>query len=88
VIGRLPLPTIRSDPTGLRMCGIAAVFAYGDASPPVDMAVLNAVRDSMSARGPDAFGSWASVRWKSRSRAPASLDPGPHGSRRSAHGHC
>ncbi|MEZ5668446.1 MAG: asparagine synthase (glutamine-hydrolyzing) [Alphaproteobacteria bacterium] len=39
------------------MCGINLIFAYGNA-PPVDRAELLAVRDAMTARGPDGAGEW------------------------------
>lgn len=40
------------------MCGIAGIFAYGSSAPPVDAEELDACRDHMAARGPDAFASW------------------------------
>lgn len=40
------------------MCGIAALFAYGMGSAPVDLAELAQIRDSMAARGPDGQGLW------------------------------
>ena len=42
------------------MCGIAGIFAYGAEAPPVDQAELLAIRDSMTARGPDGAGLWLS----------------------------
>ena len=42
------------------MCGIAAIFAYRDGTPPVDEAELLAVREQMVARGPDGGGQWIS----------------------------
>lgn len=42
------------------MCGIAAVFAFGDAASPVDAAELTAIRDAMTRRGPDGAGQWLS----------------------------
>lgn len=42
------------------MCGIAAIFAYSNAAPPVDRAELLRIRDRMSARGPDGCGVWSS----------------------------
>ncbi len=42
------------------MCGIAAIFAYAAAAPPVDGAELVTMRDSMRARGPDGAGLWMS----------------------------
>ena len=38
------------------MCGIAAIFAYGEAAPPVDAAELLRIRDQMTKRGPDGSG--------------------------------
>lgn len=40
------------------MCGIAAIFAYHGAAPPVDAKELVRIRDAMKARGPDAAGLW------------------------------
>lgn len=40
------------------MCGLNAIFAYTAGAPPVDMAELVAVRDSMAVRGPDGAGDW------------------------------
>ena len=42
------------------MCGIAAIFAYRDGTPPVDEAELLAMREQMVARGPDGGGQWIS----------------------------
>jgi asparagine synthase (glutamine-hydrolysing) len=42
------------------MCGLAAIFAYAAAAPPVDEAELVTIRDSMRARGPDGAGLWMS----------------------------
>jgi asparagine synthase (glutamine-hydrolysing) len=42
------------------MCGIAGIFAYHYAAPPVDRDELRAVRDHMAARGPDGQGEWFS----------------------------
>jgi asparagine synthase (glutamine-hydrolysing) len=42
------------------MCGIAAIFAYGQAAPPVDADELFAMREQMFARGPDGGGHWIS----------------------------
>ncbi|MEX2449233.1 MAG: asparagine synthase (glutamine-hydrolyzing) [Rhodospirillales bacterium] len=42
------------------MCGLAALFAYADAAPPVARAELSAIRDAMRARGPDGEGLWIS----------------------------
>ncbi|HEX6979639.1 MAG TPA: asparagine synthase (glutamine-hydrolyzing) [Alphaproteobacteria bacterium] len=43
------------------MCGIAALFAYGDSAAPVELAELRAIRDRMAARGPDGAGEWRSA---------------------------
>ncbi|MSO85365.1 MAG: asparagine synthase (glutamine-hydrolyzing) [Rhodospirillales bacterium] len=40
------------------MCGIASIFAYGPAAPPVAEAELLAASAAMSARGPDGAGLW------------------------------
>jgi asparagine synthase (glutamine-hydrolysing) len=42
------------------MCGIAGIFAYHYAAPPVERDELRAVRDHMAARGPDGEGEWFS----------------------------
>jgi asparagine synthase (glutamine-hydrolysing) len=42
------------------MCGIAALFAYGSAAPPVDGFEIAAITERMRARGPDAGGTWIS----------------------------
>src|SRR3954471_11279716 len=42
------------------MCGIAAVFAYGDSAPAVDAAEIEAITERMRARGRDAGGTWIS----------------------------
>jgi asparagine synthase (glutamine-hydrolysing) len=42
------------------MCGIAGIFAYHYAAPPVERDDLRAVRDHMAARGPDGQGEWFS----------------------------
>ena len=42
------------------MCGIAGIFAYGDAAPPVDEAELLRIREHMAKRGPDGAGLWLS----------------------------
>src|SRR4051794_15493197 len=39
------------------MCGIAAVFAYGEASP-VDREEVRRMRNAMISRGPDGEGEW------------------------------
>jgi len=40
------------------MCGIAAVFAYGDGAPAVDRAEVERMTERMRPRGPDAGGTW------------------------------
>jgi len=40
------------------MCGIAGIFTYRPELPPVDPAELQAINDSMRARGPDGEGLW------------------------------
>ena len=42
------------------MCGIVAIFAYGDGAPTVDSEELLKIRDAMLARGPDGEGLWLS----------------------------
>ena len=42
------------------MCGIAAIFAYGDNTPPVDQVELLRIREAMAKRGPDGSGLWIS----------------------------
>lgn len=42
------------------MCGIATIFAYSSAAPPVDMEELLRIRDRMVSRGPDGSGEWLS----------------------------
>jgi asparagine synthase (glutamine-hydrolysing) len=42
------------------MCGIAGIFAYHHTARPVDREELRAIRDHMSARGPDGMGEWYS----------------------------
>jgi asparagine synthase (glutamine-hydrolysing) len=42
------------------MCGIAGIYAYHHAAPPVDRDELRAIRDHMAARGPDGKGEWYS----------------------------
>ncbi len=42
------------------MCGIAALFAYGSAAPPVDANEIEAITERMRPRGPDAGGIWIS----------------------------
>lgn len=40
------------------MCGVVGLVRTGAAGPPVSASVLDALRDSMAARGPDGAGSW------------------------------
>ncbi len=40
------------------MCGIAAIFAYHSGAPSVNEGELVAIRDHMTARGPDGAGLW------------------------------
>ena len=42
------------------MCGIAALFAYGNAAAPIALPALRAIRDRMALRGPDGTGEWLS----------------------------
>src|SRR5439155_19239506 len=42
------------------MCGIAAIFAYGEAAPLVDRDEVLRMRERMSARGPDGDSEWFS----------------------------
>ncbi len=42
------------------MCGIAGIFAYGNAAPPVDREELLRIREAMQVRGPDGVGLWVS----------------------------
>ncbi len=40
------------------MCGLATIYPYHYAAPPVDVAELDAIRDRMRTRGPDGLDSW------------------------------
>lgn len=42
------------------MCGIAALFAYGDTAPAVDPTEIEAITEWMRPRGPDAGATWTS----------------------------
>src|ERR1700726_3925563 len=42
------------------MCGVAAIFAYGQSAPPVDRDEIRRMRDRMASRGPDGEGEWFS----------------------------
>lgn len=42
------------------MCGLAAMFSYSVAAPPIEQAELLRVRESMRKRGPDGAGLWIS----------------------------
>src|SRR5207302_9396463 len=44
----------------LSMCGIAAVFAYGESASPVDREEVLKMRERMLSRGPDGAGEWFS----------------------------
>src|SRR5262249_43492073 len=46
---------------GADMCGIAGIFAYHNAAPPVDGAELLRIGEAMVARGPDGAGLWISA---------------------------
>ncbi len=43
------------------MCGVAGIYAYHYAAPPVDREELRCIRDRMTARGPDGSGEWFSA---------------------------
>src|SRR3954452_13999199 len=63
------------------MCGIAALFAYGDDAPPVRREELEAINERMRPRGPDAGGIWISDdrRVGLESRRLAKIDLSPEG---------
>lgn len=42
------------------MCGIVAIFAYGENAPPVEKEELTSIREAMFQRGPDGAGLWLS----------------------------
>ena len=42
------------------MCGVAAIYSFHSASPPIDRRELLRIRDHMTVRGPDAKGEWFS----------------------------
>jgi len=42
------------------MCGITAIFAYGESAPDVSLGELDAITASMRSRGPDAGATWVS----------------------------
>jgi asparagine synthase (glutamine-hydrolysing) len=42
------------------MCGITAIYAYGDEAPPVAREELEAINERLRPRGPDAGGTWIS----------------------------
>src|SRR5882724_8007388 len=42
------------------MCGISALFAYGESAPPIDPHEIEAITERMRPRGPDAGGTWTS----------------------------
>jgi asparagine synthase (glutamine-hydrolysing) len=63
------------------MCGLTAIFSYGDNAPNVDEAELLRMREAMIARGPDGAGSWLSdnKRVGLAHRRLAIIDVGPTG---------
>lgn len=63
------------------MCGLTAIFVYGDDAPPVDEAALLRVREAMTARGPDGAGLWISDDGRTglAHRRLAIIDPSPSG---------
>ena len=63
------------------MCGIAALFAYRAAAPPVSRDEVERITGQMIARGPDAHGTWFSRdgRVGLGSRRLAIIDPKPEG---------
>jgi asparagine synthase (glutamine-hydrolysing) len=63
------------------MCGLTAIFSYGDNAPNVDEAELLRMREAMIARGPDGAGSWISDdrRVGLAHRRLAIIDVGPTG---------
>tara|TARA_B100000315_G_scaffold260554_1_gene322856 strand:- start:4877 stop:6664 length:1788 start_codon:yes stop_codon:yes gene_type:complete len=63
------------------MCGLTAIFSYGDNAPNVDEAELLSMREAMIARGPDGAGSWLSdnKRVGLAHRRLAIIDIGPTG---------
>jgi asparagine synthase (glutamine-hydrolysing) len=63
------------------MCGIAGIFAYRSAAPPVQAAELNAITEHMRPRGPDAGATWLSddARVGLGSRRLAIIDLSPEG---------
>jgi asparagine synthase (glutamine-hydrolysing) len=63
------------------MCGLTAIFSYGDTAPPVDEAELLRMREAMIARGPDGAGTWVSndKRVGLAHRRLAIIDVGPSG---------
>ena len=63
------------------MCGIAAIFSFHSAAPPIDRAELVRIRDHMRLRGPDAEGEWYSDdgRLGIGHRRLSIIDPSEHG---------
>jgi asparagine synthase (glutamine-hydrolysing) len=63
------------------MCGIAGIFGYGEAAPPVDGDELLRIREAMRMRGPDGAGTWlaADRRVGLAHRRLAIIDPGDGG---------
>jgi asparagine synthase (glutamine-hydrolysing) len=42
------------------MCGVAGIFGYGNAAPPVRVEEIIRIREAMQPRGPDGAGLWLS----------------------------
>jgi asparagine synthase (glutamine-hydrolysing) len=64
------------------MCGINGIFSFGPAAPPIDRDELLRTREAMTARGPDAAGTWVSTDGRAglAARRLAILDLSPAGS--------
>jgi len=64
------------------MCGINGIFSFGPAAPPIDREELLRTREAMTARGPDAAGTWVSADGRTglAARRLAILDLSPAGS--------
>ena len=63
------------------MCGVTAIFSYGNDAPPVDRRQLARINEAMAVRGPDGEGEWISGdgRIGLGHRRLAIIDPGPSG---------
>ena len=63
------------------MCGLTAIYSYGNNAPPVDRQQLLRINNAMAARGPDGEGVWVSHDGKIGfgHRRLAIIDPGPGG---------